>query len=50
VPLIVTMEEGWWMLANLVGCEADSVAIGLAVEVEFHALDDGFVLPYFHPV
>lgn len=48
VPLIVTMEEGWWMLANLVGCEHDEVAIGLPVEVEFHRFDDGFVLPYFH--
>lgn len=47
VPLIVTMEEGWWMLANLIGCEDDAVAIGLPVEVEFHTLDDGFVLPYF---
>lgn len=50
VPLVVTMEEGWWMLANLVGCEHDVVAIGLAVEVEFHRFDDGFVLPYFHLV
>lgn len=48
VPLIVTMEEGWWMLANLVGCEHDAVAVGLPVEVEFHRFDDGFVLPYFH--
>lgn len=48
VPLVVTMEEGWWMLANLVGCEHDAVAVGLPVEVEFHTFDDGFALPYFH--
>ena len=50
VPLIVTMEEGWWMLANLVGCEPDDVAVGRPVEVEFHTFDDGFTLPYFHLV
>jgi uncharacterized protein len=48
VPLIVTMEEGWQVLANLVGCDDADVAVGLPVEVEFHALEDGFALPYFH--
>lgn len=47
VPVIVTMEEGWWMLANLIGCDDSEVAIGRAVEVEFHPLAEGFVLPYF---
>lgn len=47
VPLVVAMDEGWWMLANLVGCEHDAVAIGQRVEVEFHVFEDGFALPYF---
>ena len=48
VPVIVTMDEDWWMLANLVGCEETEVAIGRRVEVEFHPIDSGIVLPYFH--
>jgi uncharacterized OB-fold protein len=37
VPIIVAMEEGWFILSNLVGCEDDAVAIGLRVEVVFHS-------------
>jgi uncharacterized OB-fold protein len=49
VPLVVEMEEGWWMLADLVGCEHDEVRIGLPVEVEFFAHPGGITLPYFRP-
>ncbi|CAB4606042.1 unannotated protein [freshwater metagenome] len=49
VPIIVTMEEGWFILSNLVGCEDDAVAIGQPVEVVFHNSGgtDDIVLPYF---
>jgi hypothetical protein len=52
VPIIVTMEEGWNVLSNLVGCEDDAVAIGKAVEVVFHNSGgaDDIVLPYFQLV
>jgi len=50
VPVIVTMEEGWWILANLIGCEHDAAEIGQKVEVEFHAVTGGTVLPYFRPL
>ncbi len=49
VPLIVAMEEGWHMLADLVGCEHDEVRIGLPVAVEFFPHPGGITLPYFHP-
>ena len=49
VPVIVEVEEGWWMLADLIGCEHDAVHVGLAVEVEFHAHPGGITLPYFRP-
>jgi uncharacterized protein len=49
VVVIVDVEEGWQMLANLVDCEHDAVQIGLPVAVTFHALRDGAVLPYFRP-
>jgi len=49
VPLIVEMEEGWFMLADLVGCEHDAVHVGLPVEVTFHTHPGGVTLPYFAP-
>ena len=49
VPVIVAMEEGWHVLADLVGCEHDAVHIGLPVAVEFFDHPGGITLPYFHP-
>ncbi len=49
VPLVVEMEEGWFMLADLVGCEHDAVQVGMPVEVTFHAHPGGVTLPYFQP-
>lgn len=49
VPLVVEMEEGWFVLADLVGCEHDAVRVGLPVEVTFHAHPGGVSLPYFRP-
>ena len=50
VPVIVAMDEGWHVLADLVGCEHDAVHIGMPVEVEFFAHPGGITLPYFHPI
>jgi uncharacterized OB-fold protein len=49
VVVIVDVDEGWQLLANLVGCEHDAVQVGLPVTVTFHARPDGAVLPYFRP-
>ena len=51
VPIIVTLDEGWSMLSNLIGCEDADVAIGMRVEVEFHAAGGphDITLPYFRP-
>ena len=48
-PVVVAMEEGFWFLSCLVDCDHEAVHEGLEVEVMFHALDDGFVLPYVRP-
>jgi uncharacterized OB-fold protein len=45
VAVIVDMREGWQILSNLVGCEPESVSIGMRVHVEFHRLSSGVVLP-----
>ncbi|MEE8363556.1 MAG: Zn-ribbon domain-containing OB-fold protein [Dehalococcoidia bacterium] len=47
---IVEMEEGWHTLTNIVGCEPEDVVVGLAVEVQFHAISDEITLPLFSPV
>ena len=47
---IVGMEEGWHTLTNIVGCEPEDVVVGLAVEVQFHAISDEITLPLFSPV
>lgn len=47
-PIIVTLDEGYRMVSNLVGCDESVLAVGLRVEVLFHPIDD-VVLPYFRP-
>ncbi len=47
--VIVDMEEDWRILSNLVECEHDAAFVGMPVEVVFHPLDEGIVLPYFRP-
>ena len=48
-PIIVDVDEGFQLLSNLIECEHDAVHIGLRVAVEFHAIADGTMLPYFRP-
>jgi uncharacterized OB-fold protein len=50
VPLIVDMDEGWQMLANLVDAKVEDVHVGLRVKVVFHPLNDEITLPYFRPL
>ena len=35
------------MLTNIVGIAADALAVGLRVRVEFHAVGEDLILPYF---
>lgn len=46
-PAIVTLDEGYQMLTNIVGIAADALAVGLRVRVEFHAVGEDLILPYF---
>jgi uncharacterized OB-fold protein len=48
--IVVTMDEGWEFLSNLIGCPHDAVEVGMRVEVEFHEVQGGAILPYFRPV
>lgn len=49
-PAIVDMDEGYQILANVVGCDVAELAVGRRVAVEFHPVADGYALPYFRPV
>jgi uncharacterized OB-fold protein len=46
-PAIVTLDEGYQMLTNVVGVAPDDLAIGMRVRVQFHAVGPDVTLPYF---
>ena len=47
IVIIIAMDEGWYMLSNLVGVEPGAMEIGMGVEVFFDKTRDGAVLPKF---
>ncbi len=48
-PAIVRMDEGYFMLSAIIGCEPEALGDGLRVGVEFHPASGDAVLPYFRP-
>jgi uncharacterized protein len=49
-PAIVTLDEGYQMLTNIVGVAPDELAVGMPVRVQFHAIGaeaTDVTLPYF---
>ncbi len=46
-PAIVTLDEGYQMLTNIVGVAPADLVIGMPVRVQFHAVGDDVTLPYF---
>lgn len=46
---LVDLDDGIRMMTNVVGCEPDDVAPGMAVQVTWEALPDGRNLPLFEP-
>ena len=47
---LIDLTEGVRVLANVVGCPPETVAIGMTVKVAWEPLDDGRNLPQFTPV
>ncbi len=45
--VIVELEEGWYMLSNLIGVAEDEIEIGTPLEVFFEARSDEITLPLF---
>ncbi|WP_374023587.1 Zn-ribbon domain-containing OB-fold protein [Mycobacterium sp. HNNTM2301] len=46
-PAIVTLDEGYQMLTNVVGVAPEELRIGMRVQVQFHAVGPEVTLPYF---
>ncbi|KZS63002.1 Zn-ribbon domain-containing OB-fold protein [Mycobacterium ostraviense] len=48
-PAIVTLDEGYQMLTNIVGVAPADLAIGMRVRLRFHEIGSDLTLPYFTP-
>ncbi len=46
-PAIITLDEGYQMLTNIVGVAPTDLAIGIRVCVHFHVVGPDLTLPYF---
>jgi uncharacterized OB-fold protein len=46
-PAIVTLDEGYQMLTNIVGVPPEELAVGMPVQVQFHTVGADLTLPYF---
>jgi uncharacterized OB-fold protein len=48
-PAVVRLDEGFWMLSAVIGCEPAELREDLRLAVEFHPASDDITLPYFRP-
>lgn len=50
VVAVIELEEGWYMLSNLVEYSAAQLVVGQPVTVTFQRMSDTITLPLFRPV
>jgi uncharacterized protein len=48
-PAVVRLDEGFFMLSAVIGCEPEALHADLPLAVEFHPASDQITLPYFRP-
>lgn len=48
-PAIIELDEGFWLMSAMVGCDHENLRVDLPVVIEFHPASDDTVLPYFRP-
>ena len=48
-PAVMAVDEGWWLVTSLVGCELADISAGMALQVEFHPAGGDIWLPYAAP-
>ncbi len=49
-PAVVELDEGFFMISAVVGCEPEDLVPGMRLCVEFHDVSDEIALGYFAPV
>jgi uncharacterized protein len=49
VAAVVDLDEGPRMMTNVVDCDADTLAIGMALEVTYRPIADDVTIPVFRP-
>jgi uncharacterized protein len=48
-PAVIELDEGFFMISSVIGCEPGDLASGMPLEVEFHPVSEEMSLPYFRP-
>ena len=48
-PAVVELDEGFFMISAVVGCEPEDLVCGMRLAVEFHDASDEIALAYFAP-
>lgn len=48
-PAVMAVEEGWWLMTAIIGCEVEDLREGLPLEVQFHEAAVDIWLPYARP-
>jgi uncharacterized protein len=48
-PAIVELDEGFFAISAVVGCEPEDLVAHMRLSVEFHSVSDAIALPYFAP-
>lgn len=48
-PAIVTLDEGYQMISNVIGADVDQLRLNLPLKVTFRAVGNELHLPYFEP-
>jgi uncharacterized OB-fold protein len=49
VAAVVDLAEGPRMMTNVVDCEPEALEVGMALEVDFRDIGEGFAIPVFRP-
>lgn len=47
--VLVDLDEGTRIVANMAGCKPDEIRIGMRVQARIEAADEALKLPFFHP-
>jgi len=48
-PVVMAVEEGWWLMTSAIGCRPSDLEDGMELQVEFHPAGGDIWLPYARP-